>query len=41
VWLKNHALTLKNEKNTAHYYFCEKSSFLHTFLKCCPESWKM
>jgi hypothetical protein len=30
AWLNNHALTLK--RNTAKYYFGEKSSFLHTFL---------
>jgi hypothetical protein len=31
TWLNNHALTLK--RNTTKYYFGEKSSFLHTFLK--------
>jgi hypothetical protein len=31
AWLNNRALTLK--RNTAKYYFGEKSSFLHTFLK--------
>jgi hypothetical protein len=31
TWLNNHALTLK--RNTAKYYFGEKSSILHTFLK--------
>ncbi len=36
AWLNNHALTLK--RNTAKYYFGEKSSFLHTFLKICCES---
>jgi hypothetical protein len=36
AWLESHAPTLKN--NTAKYYFGEKSSFLHTFLKCSPES---
>ncbi len=36
VWLESHALTLKN--NTAKYYFSEKSSFLHTFLKFFPET---
>ncbi len=36
TWLESHALTLKN--NTAKYYFNEKSSFLHTFLKFSPES---
>ncbi len=35
AWLESHALTLKN--NTAKYYFGEKSSFLHTFLKFSPE----
>jgi hypothetical protein len=35
AWLNNHALTLK--RNTAKYYFDEKSSFLHTFLKNCCE----
>jgi hypothetical protein len=30
AWLNNHALTLK--RNTAKYYFGEKSSFWHTFL---------
>ena len=39
AWLESHALTLKI--NTAKYYFCEKSSFLHTFLKFCPESRKI
>jgi hypothetical protein len=39
AWLNNHALTLKS--NTAKYYFCEKSSFLHTFLKFCCESRKI
>jgi hypothetical protein len=39
VWLNNHALTLK--RNTAKYYFGEKSSFLHTFLKICCESRKI
>jgi hypothetical protein len=38
-WLNNHALTLK--RNTAKYYFGEKSSFLHTFLKIFCESWKI
>jgi hypothetical protein len=28
AWLDSHALTLKS--STAKYYFCEKSSFLHT-----------
>ncbi len=36
AWLESHALTLKN--NTAKYYFGEKSSFLHTFLKFSSES---
>jgi hypothetical protein len=36
AWLESHALTLKN--NTAKYYFGEKSSFLHTFLRFSPES---
>jgi hypothetical protein len=36
AWLESHALTLKN--NTAKYYFGEKSSFLHTFLKFSLES---
>jgi hypothetical protein len=31
AWLDNHALPLK--RNTAKYYFGEKSSCLHTFLK--------
>jgi hypothetical protein len=31
--LDTHALTLKS--NSAEYYFDEKSSFLHTFLKFC------
>ncbi len=31
AWLGNHALTLKS--NSAKYYFGEKSSFMHTFLK--------
>jgi hypothetical protein len=35
AWLNIHALTLK--RNTAKYYFGEKSSFLHTFLKFCCE----
>jgi hypothetical protein len=35
AWLNNHALTLKI--NTAKYYFGDKSSFLHTFLKFCCE----
>jgi hypothetical protein len=39
TWLNNHALTLK--RNTAKYYFGEKSSFLHTFLKICFESRKI
>jgi hypothetical protein len=39
AWLDNHALTLKS--NTAKYYSGEKSSFLHTFLKCCCESKKI
>jgi hypothetical protein len=39
AWLNNHALTLKS--NTAKYYFGEKSSFLHTFLKICGESRKI
>ncbi len=39
AWLNNHALTLKS--NTAKYYFGEKSSFLHTFLKFCCESRKI
>ncbi len=38
AWLNNHALTLK--RNTAKYYFGEKSSFLHTFLNICCESRK-
>ncbi len=36
AWLESHALTVKN--NTAKYYFGEKSSFLHTFLKFSHES---
>jgi hypothetical protein len=39
AWLNNHALTLK--RNTAKYYFGEKSSCLHTFLKICCESRKL
>jgi hypothetical protein len=39
AWLNNHALTLK--RNTAKYYFGEKCSFLHTFLKICCESRKI
>jgi hypothetical protein len=39
AWLNIHALTLK--RNTAKYYFGEKSSFLHTFLKICCESRKI
>jgi hypothetical protein len=39
AWLNNHALTLK--RNTAKYYFGEKSSFLRTFLKFCCESRKI
>jgi hypothetical protein len=40
AWLfNNHALTL--ESNTVKYYFGEKSSFLHTFLKICCESRKI
>jgi hypothetical protein len=39
AWLNNHALTLK--RNTAKYYFGEKSSLLHTFLKICCESRKI
>jgi hypothetical protein len=39
AWLNNHALTLK--RNTAKYYFGEKSSFLHTFLKISCESRKI
>jgi hypothetical protein len=39
TWLKNHALTLK--KNTAKYYFGEKSRIMHTVLKFCPESRKI
>jgi hypothetical protein len=39
AWLDNHALTLK--RNTAVYYFGEKSNFLHTFLKICCESGKI
>ncbi len=39
AWLESHALTLKN--NTAEYYFGEKSSFLHTFLKFSPQSRKI
>jgi hypothetical protein len=39
AWLHNHALTLK--RNTAKYYFGQKSSFLHTFLKMCCESRKI
>jgi hypothetical protein len=39
AWLNNHALTLKS--NTAKYYFGEKSSILHTFLKFCSESRKI
>ncbi len=39
AWLNKHALTLK--RNTAKYYFGEKSSFLHTFLKSCCESRKI
>jgi hypothetical protein len=36
AWLGSHALPLKN--NAAKYYFGDKSSFLHTFLKFSPES---
>jgi hypothetical protein len=36
AWLDSHALTLK--RNTAKYYFCEKFSFLPTFLNVCCES---
>ncbi len=39
AWLNIHALTLK--RNTAKYYFGEKSSFLHTFLKICCDSRKI
>ncbi len=39
AWLNNHALTLK--RNIAIYYFSEKSSFLHTFLKISFESRKI
>jgi hypothetical protein len=39
AWLNNHALTLK--RNTAKYYFSEKATFLHTFLKICCKSWKI
>jgi hypothetical protein len=39
AWLNIHALTLK--RNTAKYYFGEKSSVLHTFLKICCESRKI
>jgi hypothetical protein len=39
AWLNNHAQTLK--RNTAKYYFGEKSSFLHTFLKSCCASRKI
>ncbi len=39
AWLDNHALTLK--RNSAKYYFHEKSKFLHTFLKFCCESRKI
>ncbi len=39
AWLNNHALTLK--RNTAKYYFGEKSSVLHTFLKTCCDSRKI
>jgi hypothetical protein len=39
AWLNNYALTLK--RNTVKYYFGEKSSFLHTFLKVCCESRKI
>jgi hypothetical protein len=39
AWLDNHALTLK--RNSAKYYFHEKSRFLHTFLKFCCESRKI
>jgi hypothetical protein len=39
AWLDNHALTLR--RNTAKFYFGEKSSFLHTFLKICCESRKI
>jgi hypothetical protein len=38
-WLNNHALTLK--RNTAKYYFGEKSSVLHTFLSICCEASKI
>ncbi len=39
AWLNNHALALK--RNTAKYFFGEKYSFLHTFLKICCESRKI
>ncbi len=39
VWLDNHALSFKS--NNAKYYFGEKSSFLHTFLKLSSESRKI
>jgi hypothetical protein len=39
AWLDNHALTLK--RNSAKYYFHEKSRFLHTFLKFCCKSRKI
>jgi hypothetical protein len=39
AWLDNRPLTLKS--NTAKYYFCEHSSYLHTFLKTCLESGKI
>jgi hypothetical protein len=36
AWLDNYALmTLKG--NTAKFYFGDKSSFMHTFLKFCRE----
>jgi hypothetical protein len=35
AWLESHALTLKN--NTSKYYFGEKTSILHTFIKFSPE----
>ncbi len=39
AWLDNHALTSK--RNSAKYYYHEKSRFLYTFLKFCCESRKI
>ncbi len=39
TWIKKHTLTFEN--NPTKCYFGEKSNFLHSFLKCCPESRKV